>query len=438
MQQGFSRRGVIGLIAAASLAVAILPAAAAQAQPPLPFEEEALAWARGAAQPLTTHDPGVAELRPLVAALGDAQVVGLGDAGGGGAHEELTLKAALVRALIVHGGARTLALETNRRPAAQLDRFVRGGGDAIDLLRQPSFPQNWQSEEFLGLVSWIRAWNLASREPVRIIGIDVQALGADAWEAFRWLYEVNPNLARPLEAPLSPLFRDERLREGSTADLLRSLSPSQVNQAYAALERLAALIATADRGGKENAAAAAESARQALQIARADAGAGGQDQSARTRRERLMADNLLNLRGGARTIFWGSNRSVAAAAGIGAALRQRLRQTYRAVAFDFERGAVHVKGTGTTEPRREEPWQAIERGTPPGGLGSTLARLGVDRLWLPLTGAPAAWLAHPYAHNWPAAAGATPPALPLAGNFDLLIYNRRVTPSRLLAFVPQR
>jgi erythromycin esterase-like protein len=447
MREGLSRRAAIGVIGGAALAATTRAAvaqpmsgAAAQPQSSLPFEEEALNWARRNAKPLDTHDAGIAELRPLVAALGDVQVVGLGDATGGGGHEEAALKAALVRALIVHGGARTLAFELNRRPAGQLDRYLRGGGDPVELLRQPTFPQSWQSEEFLGLVNWIRAWNLAGRETVRIVGIDVQGLGADAWEAFRWLYEVNPNVARPLEAPLAPLFRDERSRDASTADLLRSLTRSQVNQASAALDRLAGLIAAVSRAGKENAAAAAESARQAMQLARADSGTAGSDQNAGARRDRLMADNLLALREGARTIYWGNNLQVAAGRGVGAALRQRLARGYQAVAFEFERGAINVKGSGTATARREEPWQAAEQASGPGGLGTALARLGVDRFWLPLGPAaspPAAWLAHPYRHGSSGTA-AGQQALPLAGNFDILVFLRRLTPSRLLPFVPQR
>jgi hypothetical protein len=131
---------------------------------------------------------------------------------------------------------------------------------------------------------------------------------------------------------------------------------------------------------------------------------------------------------------------VAAGRGVGAALRQRLTRGYQAVAFEFERGAVHVKGSGTAAARREDPWQAAEQASGAGGLGSALARLGVDRFWLPLGAAaspPAAWLAHPYRHGSSGTA-AGQQALPLAGNFDILVFLRRLTPSRLLPFVPQR
>jgi erythromycin esterase-like protein len=205
-----------------------------------------------------------------------------------------------------------------------------------------------------------------------------------------------------------------------------------MNQLAAALQRLGALIATINRPGKESAAAAAESARQALQIARTDAGGAGQDAAARTRRDRLIADNLLSLREGARTVFWGHNHQVAAGRGVGAVLRQRLGRGYQAVAFEFERGAVHVKGAPGTEPRREEPWQSVERVSAPDGLGAALGRLGMDRFWLPLgaADAPPAWASQSYRHG-----GET---IPLAGNFDMLVFLRRLTPSRLLPFVPQR
>jgi erythromycin esterase-like protein len=200
---------------------------------------------------------------------------------------------------------------------------------------------------------------------------------------------------------------------------------------------LGALIATINRPGKENAAAAAESARQALQIARTDSSGSGQDAAARTRRDRLMADNLLSLREGARTVFWGHNFQVAAGRGVGAVLRQRLGRGYQAVAFEFERGTLYAKGSPTTQSRREEPWQSIERAPAPDGLGVALGRLGMDRFWLPLGRARRrrGWRI-PTDMPGSAPRRASPSRWP--GNFDLLVFLRRLTPSRLLPFVPQR
>lgn len=436
---GFTRRGVIGLGAAAAL----LPwAGAAASQPP---GGDALGWLRGAARPLDTHDPAPAELQPLVAAFGDAQVIGLGEATSG-SHEDRTFKAALVRALVIGGDVRALAIECNRRPANQLDSYVRGGGgDPVTFLRQPSIPQHLQSEEFLGLLTWLRAWNMTGRQQVRIVGMDVQALGADAWEAFRWLEEVNPDLARTVQPQLAPLFRDERLREGRTADLLRSLTPGQQADALVALDRLRALILTLDRGGQQAAAAAALSARQSLQIARGQGGAGATqlEAAARAGRNRLMAENLIAQRGDARTIYWGHNLDVAAGAGgTGHFLRRRLAGSYRVLLFEYDGGRVNVKPSGSLEPRPDEPWQVAERQSVAGGLGPILQQAALARFWLDLAPAAASQLAteaHP--HDWPGSSSvaiSNEGRLPLAGNADLLVFIRNLTPSRLLPFVPQR
>ncbi len=129
------------------------------------FEASAIAWLRRNAQPLTSANPPPEALKPLVAALNGAQVVGLGEATHG-THEDFTFKAALIRALVVHGGLRVVALECNHRPGLLLDRYVNGrGGDPIDILRTSGLFQVLQAEEFMGLISWLRAWNAAGCAP---------------------------------------------------------------------------------------------------------------------------------------------------------------------------------------------------------------------------------------------------------------------------------
>jgi hypothetical protein len=143
MKKGFSRRGAIGLMGGAAFAATARAAMAQQ-----PFEQEALSWARAQAKPLDTHDPSLAELRPLVSTFGEAQVIGLGDATGGGGHEELMLKAALVRALIAYGGVGRWRWKPIAAPPTSSIAMSAAGGDLIELLRQPGFPQNWQTEDF--------------------------------------------------------------------------------------------------------------------------------------------------------------------------------------------------------------------------------------------------------------------------------------------------
>jgi erythromycin esterase len=437
----FTRRETLGMAAGALLfarpAGAQGMAAAANA-----FDAEALAWLKRKAQPLDGHEPAPSSLRPLAEALAGAQVIGLGEATQG-AHEEQALKAAIIRALVVHGELRVLALECNRRPAGLLDRYVQGGGpDPVATLRTSGLPPASLSEDLLGLVTWIRAWNLSGRPAVRIIGIDAQALAGDAWDAFRFLDESAPRLAEPLRKPLLPLIGNERLRDGRTEDLLRTLSPGQIVEIRAALDRLRAAIITVNRAGGEEAAQAALNARQAIDSAGRLGGAGpaanGQASAAAQLRDRQLAENLLTLSGGARTAYWSHNANVVGqGTATGAQLKRRLSRAYRSVVFEFERGTVQAQAG-----RTGAPLHVADRQPVPGGLGAFLSSVGPERFWADLSAAdapPAAWLSHPYAHDRRGAeAAGTASAgrgLALGGNVDLLVFQRRLTPARLLPFV---
>ncbi len=78
------------------------------------------------------------------------------------------------------GQVRLLLMESNLAPNARLDDYVRAGtGDPADALRDLSQFRNVKSDEFAGLVLWMRAWNLAHPDDVvRIAGLDAQDSGA--------------------------------------------------------------------------------------------------------------------------------------------------------------------------------------------------------------------------------------------------------------------
>ncbi len=444
MGQEFSRREAIGMLGAAGLA----GASPALAQPPgqAPLGPEALAWLRRNARPLDGYDPSPDTLRPLVQALDGGQVIGLGEATLG-SHEDQVCKAAIARALIAHGGVRVLAIEGNRRPAGRLDDYVRGGGpDPIATIRDGGFFQAWQSEPFIGLVGWIRGWNLAGRPAVRILGIDVSSVGEDALEAWRFFEVAAQRHVRTFEDPLAPLIRTAEARERTAFELARTLSQSQWDAARQALEQIRTIIAASNRPGAEEAARAALSARRAMDMARGaradESESGGNPAAALALRERMMADNLIDQAGRDRTVLWSHNLKASPGSGaIGAHLRRRLARNYRAVIFEAEGGSIRVKpGSSAALPADNVPWQLAERSPGPNGLGALLGSVGPDSFWLDLTGsadpAPQPFLAHPFASDWPATGAPSPSALPLANGPDLLVFLRRLTPSRLLPFVP--
>ncbi|HEY0325312.1 MAG TPA: erythromycin esterase family protein, partial [Allosphingosinicella sp.] len=348
MDKGINRREAIGMAGAAALFGA--SPLAAQSSAELPFAAEALTWLRHNAQPLDGYDPPIDSLRPLVQALEGSQLIGLGEATLG-SHEDQTLKAAIAKALIAHGGVRVLAIEGNRRPAGMIDDYVRGGGpDPIAAIRDGGLPQAWQSEPFIGLIGWIRGWNLAGRPAVRIVGIDVSSVGSDAWQAWRFFQVVAPRHVATFEDALAPLVGTPAARERSVFELARTLSQSQWNSARQALDQIRNIIVASNRPGSEDAAGAALAARRSMDVARA-AGSEGSANAGGALRERMMADNLLEQAGRDRTMLWSHNVKVLLGGdGIGAHLRRRLARNYRAVTFEAERGAVRVKPAGGALP----------------------------------------------------------------------------------------
>ncbi|MFD0345734.1 erythromycin esterase family protein [Kitasatospora aburaviensis] len=77
------------------------------------------------AQPLRTTEPGgrTADLRALGSMIGDAEVVGLGEATHG-SHEFFAMKHRLFRYLVEEKGFTAFALETSWSSGLQIDEYV--------------------------------------------------------------------------------------------------------------------------------------------------------------------------------------------------------------------------------------------------------------------------------------------------------------------------
>ena len=81
--------------------------------------------------PLTTVDPAapLGDLTPLRRAIGDAEIVGLGESTHGAAEEE-TLKHRTLRLLVERMGFRSVAWEEDWSTGLQIDRYIRTGKGA--------------------------------------------------------------------------------------------------------------------------------------------------------------------------------------------------------------------------------------------------------------------------------------------------------------------
>ncbi|MFD5185389.1 erythromycin esterase family protein [Streptomyces sp. NPDC058372] len=178
------------LVCTAGLVAATLP----------PPEERARRAAARHAHALRTTDPsgGLDDLRPLGRMVGDAKVVGLGEATHS-SHEFFTMKHRVLRHLVEEKGFRAFALETAWSTGLRLDTYVRTGeGDPRRIMRE-EFQDTyawWNTKEYLALVEWIRVWNTRHpKDQVRFLGDDFAYAGPELYVNRARVTETHP--ARP-------------------------------------------------------------------------------------------------------------------------------------------------------------------------------------------------------------------------------------------------
>ena len=134
-------------------------------------EASALAWLKRSGRTLSSESPTAAELKPLLARISNARVVGLGGTTPG-AHEEFAFNAALIKALAGAGRINAVAFITSFQSAKRLDAYVGGGpGTAAGALRESGVAPMWMTQEVADLLDWLRAWNLARSDRLHIRSI---------------------------------------------------------------------------------------------------------------------------------------------------------------------------------------------------------------------------------------------------------------------------
>ena len=129
---------------------------------------------------LAAHARPIGNYDPLFAAIGNAQMVLLGEATHG-THEFYTERARITQRLITEKQFTGLGLEADWTDAARVDRYVRGNSNdrtAIDALGGfERFPRwMWRNREFADLVEWIRRHNdalPAGAPKVGVYGVDL-------------------------------------------------------------------------------------------------------------------------------------------------------------------------------------------------------------------------------------------------------------------------
>ncbi len=154
---------------------------------------QALSQIARSAHPLSFIDP--AEYDPLLAAIGDARLVLIGEASHG-THDFYCERARITRRLIEEKGFNAVAVEADWPDAYRVNRFVRAEGGAEQQADQAfealsgfrRFPAwMWRNMDVLAFLEWLRGYNRRREASVGFFGLDLYSLYSSAQEVLRFL-----------------------------------------------------------------------------------------------------------------------------------------------------------------------------------------------------------------------------------------------------------
>ncbi|MGD8281303.1 MAG: protein-L-isoaspartate(D-aspartate) O-methyltransferase, partial [Gemmatimonadota bacterium] len=151
---------------------------------------------REVAEPLSEIDG--ADLGSLMAHIGDARVVLIGEATHG-TSEFYRMRARITRELIEHHGFRMVTIEGDWPDAAQIHRWTRGmppDGESPPFTRFPTWM--WRNRETAEFLAWMRAWNAERPADDRagFHGLDLYSLYTSIDAVLAYLDKVDPDAAR--------------------------------------------------------------------------------------------------------------------------------------------------------------------------------------------------------------------------------------------------
>ncbi|CAL9330040.1 hypothetical protein SUDANB145_00047 [Streptomyces sp. enrichment culture] len=406
-----------------------------------------------AARPLRTTDPSgpYEDLRPFGTAVGDAVLVGVGEAAHG-SRDFAALRHRVFRYLVEEKGFRSFVLEANWSAGARLDHYLlTGRGDPVRIMSE-EFQNAFlllHSQEYLDMIRWMRAYNVAHPDdPVRFAGDDNGYAGPELYD--RVVGHVRRDHPDLLPA-VTELYRGLRPAL-PVGEWIRATMTAPLEERRARAERtgrvLALLRAREPAGTDEDHAWAVQHAAVIDQVARlysfdlADPQAAPE---AMVYRDTVMAENTLwwQRRTGHRTVLGGHNSHLYTSSSTpdlpvtqGEVLRRRLGDGYLAVGLSFGRGAVHATEKGLQNPTDDDVRRFEVAPPPPGSVEHTLDRVSHRSWYFDLRTAP------PAARAW---LDVTRPKREIGTDFpppgdqvrplrsaDLMVHLREIRPSRRL------
>ncbi|MGH8793484.1 MAG: erythromycin esterase family protein [Stackebrandtia sp.] len=394
-------------------------------------------WIDANAHPLTglDADAPLTDLEPLIEAVGDAVVVGLGETTRA-SRELFAIRMRIFRLLVERLDFRGLAIQDDQGIVAGLDEYVRTGeGDPRRLLSEVWAP--WRTEETAQALEWVRAFNASNPDdPIHVFGVSPAKARLFDYDAVAdYVRRVAPRRLDELESCYGVIRTAHDV--GEHVQRFNGTHPGRpfVEHARDAVDLIASLP---DGDGK---AGALRHARTIVEFHGSSIAAStGFDSSAR-----FASDAILQWRRdtGGKVAYWDGVAFVAGGGpfevkiakgershGAGSLLRRHLGEGYLSVLLTFHHGLLHG---------------GVEVPVPPSDyVETTLDRANFDAYCLDLR-APAPsdvteWLAD--AHKTRVVPGIYDPAEDAEHHvvasrfsewFDALVYVREITPTRMLS-----
>lgn len=363
---------------------------------------QALSLIARSAQPLSFINP--AEYDPLLAAIGDARLVLIGEASHG-THDFYRERARITRRLIEEKGFNAVAVEGDWPDAYRVNRFVTQGGEeqqsdqAFEALggfrRFPAWM--WRNMDVLAFLEWLRAHNQRRASSVGFFGLDLYSLYSSAQEVLRFLDRTDPEAAARARFRYSCFdqFGEDSQAYGYAAgfELTESCEQSVIEQLLEMRRR----SSTADGSGelaneffsaREN----AEVVRDAERYYRTMFGGRVSSWNLRDRHMAETLDRLLDHLGpNSKVVVWAHNSHLgdARATEMGRAgelnLGQLVRERYRDASFLL--GFTTYSGEVTAASNWDEPAQRkVVRRALPNSIEWHFHETGLGDFLLPLRG----------------------------------------------------
>src|SRR5205807_2448280 len=117
---------------------------------------------------------GFDDLESFGRLLNGVRIVGMGEPTHG-TREAFLFKHRMFEYLAERKGYRVLGIEASFPDCLPIEKYIQTGeGEAVAVVHGQGF-WTWDSEELLGLVQWMRAYNQSHADRVHFVGFDMQA-----------------------------------------------------------------------------------------------------------------------------------------------------------------------------------------------------------------------------------------------------------------------